>query len=412
MKATNDRTAHSRLRAIVCEVAPDGEIPNRILLVPWGRVESQNGSFIVNDKCAAEIVNQFLAHGVDLPIDYEHQTIGAEYTAPDGKAPAAGWIKSLEVVEGEGIYGRIEWTAPAQTMIAAKEYRYLSPVVFVETQTLEAIELHSVALTNKPAIAGMRAIVNRISNKEDSDMEIPGMDPSGLVAELKLLLQLGDEATLEDLLGAIKSLAEKVASYEVTPEEGAALIEAIVEVAEQELTEEGGEAVATAAREGNGKAVASSLRLAINRLKHPKGMVAASAMTETNQRLAAAEAKLANIEFEKLVLANSSRLPPDKREGFRGLWDKDRKYAEDWLKSQPELVASKASAGLAATAAKPGGQADRHALIAKTRATLDEDRAKGLRVLGSERDAVNGILVANRQKPLTDEEATKYGLVA
>ena len=71
------------------------------------------------------------AHGTDLPIDYEHQTLGGTYSSPNGQAPAAGWIKSLRSEPGIGLLAEIEWTEQARKMIAAKEYRYLSPVAII-----------------------------------------------------------------------------------------------------------------------------------------------------------------------------------------------------------------------------------------------------------------------------------------
>jgi len=41
-----------------------------------------------------------------------------------------------------------------------REYKYLSPVVLVRKKDHKALQLHSVALTNPPAINGMVPIVN------------------------------------------------------------------------------------------------------------------------------------------------------------------------------------------------------------------------------------------------------------
>ena len=64
-------------------------IPSRILLAPWGQVESTNGSFVVDDDAAQMAVAAFEEHGTDLPIDFEHQTLGGVYASPSGQAPAA-----------------------------------------------------------------------------------------------------------------------------------------------------------------------------------------------------------------------------------------------------------------------------------------------------------------------------------
>ncbi len=138
-----------------------GTVPNRVLLAPWGTVESSNGSFVLDDESARLAVAAFQEHGTDLPIDYEHQTLGGTYASPNGRAPAAGWIKSLSVEPGVGLVAAIEWTERATKLLASKEYRYLSPVAIIRKTDRKLVAIHSAALTNKPAIVGMEPIVNR-----------------------------------------------------------------------------------------------------------------------------------------------------------------------------------------------------------------------------------------------------------
>ena len=87
-------------------------------------------------------------------IDYEHQTLNK---ATNGHpAPAAGWFKGLEWREGQGLFMvQIEWTERAREMIAGSEYRYLSPVFGFDSQTGAVTYIHSVALTNDPALIGL-----------------------------------------------------------------------------------------------------------------------------------------------------------------------------------------------------------------------------------------------------------------
>jgi phage I-like protein len=97
-------------RRVACDAVAVGTAPSRVLLIPWGRVESSKGHFTFDQQAADLVVAAFTSQQVDLPIDYEHGTLGGEYTSPDGVAPAAAWIKSLQIVPGEGLFGRIEWT--------------------------------------------------------------------------------------------------------------------------------------------------------------------------------------------------------------------------------------------------------------------------------------------------------------
>jgi phage I-like protein len=73
---------------------------------------------------------------------------------PAGRRRAAGWIKELRHDE-TGLWGRVEWTARAAAMIAAREYRTLSPAFLhddagVITQAKSAGLVHNPALQRDP----------------------------------------------------------------------------------------------------------------------------------------------------------------------------------------------------------------------------------------------------------------------
>jgi len=177
-------------------------VPKRILLAPWGNVESSNGSFVVDAESARLAVQAFEEHGTDLPIDYEHQTLGGVYAAPSGQAPAAGWIKRIFAESGIGLLAEIEWTDQAKQRLADKEYRYLSPVAIIRKTDRKLVAIHSAALTNKPAIVGMQPIVNRADVSEDDAADEP---LTVLRKELHLPL---DAAAEEVLVAAGRRLVE------------------------------------------------------------------------------------------------------------------------------------------------------------------------------------------------------------
>lgn len=161
-------------------------VPQRVLLAPWGQVESTNGSFVVDEESARLTVEAFEEHKTDLPIDYEHQTLGGTYSSPTGKAPAAGWIKDLLVEPGVGLLAQIEWTEEARKVLVAKEYRYLSPVAIIRKSDRKLVAIHSAALTNKPAIVGMEPIVNHVlvdGGKADEDPLTALKSELGLAAD-------------------------------------------------------------------------------------------------------------------------------------------------------------------------------------------------------------------------------------
>lgn len=181
--------------------------PAQVLIAPWGEVQSTNGRFVLDEAAGEAVLAAFSEHGTLVPIDYEHQSLGGAYASPSGQAPAAGWIRSLNLVRPEegdrpGLYAEVEWTAAARARLLGREYRYLSPVLMVRRCDRRVMALHSVALTNKPAIVGLKPIVNR------QDTHPPQADDDALHM-LRSRLNLDDDCDLEVVLRtADRRLAE------------------------------------------------------------------------------------------------------------------------------------------------------------------------------------------------------------
>ena len=127
--------------------ATGGQAPEWIQILPLGKVELRDSRrpFEVNQADLEAIIAKFKADGLDLVVDYEHQSLGGD------KAPAAGWIKELQARD-DGLYARVEWTAAARQHIEAQEYRYYSPVLKLEPKTRRPLALMHAALTNTPAM--------------------------------------------------------------------------------------------------------------------------------------------------------------------------------------------------------------------------------------------------------------------
>lgn len=196
------------------------EAPEKVNILPLGNVHSQKGDFIVDKESFELIRSQFEGRQLDLVIDYEHQTL------LDVQAPAAGWIKELSLEE-DAVVARVEWTPKAKEYLKNKEYRYLSPVVLVRKTDKKVTAIHSVALTNTPAIDGMFAVVN-------------SLDLSGTIkGEINM-----DLKEIAKLFG----LPETATSEEITK-----TIEEAVKAAEQLKTLEGDLGAATSAADGKEK---------------------------------------------------------------------------------------------------------------------------------------------------------------
>lgn len=139
-------------------------VPNEIKILPVGMVKSQKGDFYVDEESYSLMKEDMESHGVDIVIDYEHQTL------KDCQAPAGGWIKKLEYTP-DAIVAKVEWTPRAKQYLSDKEYRYLSPVVLTRKTDRKAVRLHSLALTNTPAIDDMFPIINSSARILDEDDE-------------------------------------------------------------------------------------------------------------------------------------------------------------------------------------------------------------------------------------------------
>ncbi len=104
----------------------------------------------------------YKGNGVDLPIDYHHSSVvaGAQGT----KAPAAGWIKAMELrADGTQLWGQTAWNEAASKEIAAREFRYLSPVLRWGAKDRVSgkpvpMMIHSAALTNTPFLTELQSL--------------------------------------------------------------------------------------------------------------------------------------------------------------------------------------------------------------------------------------------------------------
>jgi len=274
----------------VCRDEKSGDSLVKVTIVPDGRVASKAGTFLMDAEAWEAVDTAFRAHRTSLVIDYEHQTL-ADHPAPNGKAPAAGWMEALEYKPGTGIVALVKWTEPAKEMIRADEYRYLSPVLHVRRSDQRVMELHSAGLTNKPAIPAME----RVAAKEGSeDKEKNSMDT--ITKWFRQAHQdAGENAESPDqLLGELKS-ALKAKGVEVP--DGASR-EAILRLAIKQIE---GDSAETPAEDTE---VAASVRSALGLAEDADKKTVLQAMSG---RVAATEYNAMKTRVEDLERANKQR---------------------------------------------------------------------------------------------------------
>lgn len=167
-----------------------------------------------------------LAGSQDIVVDFDHQSIFSATPGVGGRAPAAGWIKELEV-RSDGIWGRVEWTQTAQSQIRSGEYKYISPVFLHSKQSGKVLAIRLAGLTNLPnldlaAVAASSLIVTT-ENQEEPMKKIlaalglaEGVSEDGVITAINAMLTsstnlalaagLTCDAKSEEVLAAVNSM--------------------------------------------------------------------------------------------------------------------------------------------------------------------------------------------------------------
>ena len=183
--------------------SPQGEsaaAPEWVELIPAGTFSGRDGrgpyTLNINAVLAA-----FAQGGIDLPIDYEHQTLSADEKA--GPVPAAGWIKELAARDG-ALWGRVEWTPRAAELIGQKEYRFLSPV-FRHDKAGRVLALEGAGLTHYPNL-DLTPVAHQKGEPMDDD----------LLEQLRDVLNLPTLSTPQDLIAELQKLMDRLKNAEAT----------------------------------------------------------------------------------------------------------------------------------------------------------------------------------------------------
>lgn len=272
---------------------------DQIKILPVGLVKSQKGDFIVDKESFDCMHSHFKSRGLEIVVDYEHQTLD------NVQAPAAGWIKDFEFEEG-AIVAKVEWTSKAKEYLSNKEYKYLSPVVLKRKSDNKAVILHSVALTNTPAIDNMEQIINKIN-----DFDEEGDDEMDLLKEIAKLMGLSEDATEEQILEELKKLKSSNSN------EGEIVAnKAILEMLD--LKED------AKIEDVTGKLIA---------LKNPAGYVTIEKFNELAQKIQKKESD----DLVEVAL-KSGKITPAQKEFFEEIALKDPKGFEKFIENAPQVV--------------------------------------------------------------------------
>lgn len=349
------RTAHPLIARLSVEITADS---NAVQLMPAGAFRANDGrpkecdAWHIDATIAATVVAAVNARQTPYVVDYEHQTLAA---ATNGQpAPASGWFSQVEWREGEGLFAiDVEWTPKAQAFIAAKEYRFISPVFTYDAKTGAVGQLLHVALTNNPALDGMDEVTVAAASRLFADLtaqtgalpvdstQEPEMDE--LLEQLRWLLNLPVGATADDVKAQLQKLIAQLS-------EGKGTAAASVNVTE--LITNQGQQIAV---------------LSANQLD-PAKFVPLAVVDGLRTEIAALTAQLANsvaqasaVTVDGLVTAalSDGRLHPTMEAWARALGEKDIAALKEYVdKSKPIAALTSTQTSVVAPALAPAhGQA-------------------------------------------------------
>lgn len=195
--------------ALAVELTGQGEAPRVIRMIPAGEFRSIDGrpeglkAWTLSAANAVQIVAQVNALKTPRVIDWEHQTLRSQGNGQP--APAAGWFSTVEWRDGDGLYATdVEWTAEAAEQIAAKKYRFISPVFGFDGKTGAVVSLAHAALTNTPGLDGLTDLA-ALAASLFPPVPIDKETPMKLVLAALGLAATATEPEIVEAIAALKS---------------------------------------------------------------------------------------------------------------------------------------------------------------------------------------------------------------
>ncbi len=211
---------------IFCNAVPISfsDDPNEFIrIVPLGDYPyHHNFPHKITREHVDEMAANFVRFSIDCLIDYDHESLWW------GSTRAAGWISEVEARD-DGLYAKYpEFTPAALTALQNREFRYFSPVYYLETNGKDGermgAKLDSIALTNRPyfdegeidPVGNSQGLngpaASDSSSKTDDDLE---MERKG---QLITVLGLPEDATDEQIEAAYNSKQAEMAAANAAPD--------------------------------------------------------------------------------------------------------------------------------------------------------------------------------------------------
>ncbi len=207
--------------SVALSLGADGRVPSRIMVLPMGEFAAVDGrpfgmplpdggkvqvkKWRLGQAQAQGIAARLNQRGLDIVVDYEHQTLNTEKNGLP--APAMAWLRNF-AAQSDGLWADVTWTPPGENYVANKQYRYLSPVFGFDHATGDVSGLQHVALTNAPGLNNLPALaaLSQFFSTHPQPGE-PQMDKTAVLVALSLAQGTSDETALT-AIAALKSRAD------------------------------------------------------------------------------------------------------------------------------------------------------------------------------------------------------------
>lgn len=302
-------------------------------LVPAGTTTGRDGRGPYQLDAQA-VTASFAQHGADLPVDYEHQSLGA--VAKSGPVPAAGWITAVEP-RADGLWGRVAWTAQASQLLRDRAYRYLS-AVFDHLPDGRVIKLRGAGLVHSPnlpiqaaasqVVAGAGASISS-TNPATAVTAAQGKTTMNIEEMLERLRYMLNLPTLTDAAGVLAELDKlkvKLGTAEST-----------VAAQSQQLAEL--QTAVTAAQSAQTAAQASAA-------PNPAQWVPMGQYQAVTAQLATMQATQATSAVETAVTAamSAGKVAPAQKDWATAYASQDLKGFEAFVAASPVIVSAQAQA--------------------------------------------------------------------
>lgn len=212
-KSSSSHFSGSQAFAALSVELAAGAAPTEFRLIPMGRFKADDGSgrplevpegWLLDAAGAAQLAAASTQRRSPRMIDYEHQSFRA--AEPGQLAPASGWLGRLEA-RADGLWAvDVEWTERAAALIAAREYRYISPVFPYDKKTGRVTAVLGAALTNDPGLDGLTDLARLSALYCLSDFSTTTPEEIAPMKALLLALGLAETATEAEALAALSAI--------------------------------------------------------------------------------------------------------------------------------------------------------------------------------------------------------------